>query len=52
MKTQQEKRKGRANSALRIGLRAAEQRFKEIGDKDAAADVQRALDRATRMEER
>lgn len=42
--------KGRANCALRIGLRAARDEFEAQGDSNAAADCQRALDRADRLE--
>ena len=44
------KAKGRANSALRIGLRTAQQEFEEQGDSNAAADCRRALERADRLE--
>jgi len=44
------KQKGRANSALRIGLRAALARFEYLGNEQGIKECRLALDRADRLE--
>lgn len=45
-----EKAKGRANSALRIGLREARDSFLRLGLRDEAEAVTRSLRRSERLE--